>query len=268
VEPITLMLVDDNPRFLSAARSFIAEIEDLQLAATLEGGAHAVEKAMELKPEVALVDLAMPDVAGLQLIPKLRSSMPELGIIALTVHDNPQYRQAALQAGADAFITKSKILKELEPTVKDIAAARRAADPISKSDRILVMDDDPGLRNVYQKALRHKGYEVDLATSLGEARSLIEANQYGVFICDIHMGSERGTDLLEEVGPILRAKGTEIIMASAFGQYRFMTEGYGSEYFLEKPVSIHTLVTLIERVLQAPHPETQPAAHSELTASN
>lgn len=252
MEPVTLLLVDDNPRFLSAARSFIAGIDSFAIAATLEGGAQAVETARELVPDIALIDLAMPDIAGLQLIPMLRSAMPEIGIIALTVHDNPQYCQAALQAGADAFITKSKILKDLEPTVKDVVSARRRQNPDVRSTRILVMDDDPGLRTVYQKALRHKGFEVDLAASIKEARSLIETHHYGIFICDIHMGSERGTDLLEEVGPVLRAKGTEIIMASAFGQYRFMTEGYGSEYFLEKPVSIHTLVTLIDRVLQAP----------------
>lgn len=263
MEPITLMLVDDNPRFLSAARSFIAEIGDFELVIALEGGSLAVEKAQEYQPDVALVDLAMPDIAGLQLIPMLRTSLPEMGIVALTVHDNPQYHQAALQAGADAFITKSKILKDLEPSVKEVVSGRRKPTPEDKSTRILVMDDDPGLRNVYQKALRHKGYEVDLASNIKDARALIETKQYSIFICDIHMGSERGTDLLEEVGPKLRAKGTEIIMASAFGQYRFMTERYGSEYFLEKPVSIQTLVTLIERVLQDRPPEPQAVATSE-----
>ncbi|MDH3943843.1 MAG: response regulator, partial [Anaerolineae bacterium] len=184
MDPITLMLVDDNPRFLSAARRFIDEIEEFTLGATLEGGRHAVKKAKELNPDVALVDLAMPDIAGLQLIPMLHRALPKLGIIALTVHDNPQYRQAAISAGADAFITKSKILKELEPTVKNVVTAHRQADALSLSNRILVMDDDPGLRNVYRKALRHKGFDVDLASTINEAREYIESNQYGVFICD------------------------------------------------------------------------------------
>lgn len=128
------------------------------------------------------------------------------------------------------------------------------------------MDDDAGLRNIYQKALSHRGYDVDLAATLDEARALISNYTYGVFICDIHMGEERGTDLLAEMGHTLKARGTEIIMASAYGQYRFMTEDYGSDYFLEKPVSIHTLVTLIERVLDSGTGEEQPT-HSPAEAS-
>lgn len=129
MEQVTLLLVDDNPRFLSAASSFLGEIDDFVLLSTLEGGAEAVAKAKELQPDVILVDLAMPDIAGLQLIPQLRASMPDLGIIALTVHDNPQYREAALEAGADAFITKSRILKNLEPTIKEVRSAR-APEPV------------------------------------------------------------------------------------------------------------------------------------------
>lgn len=280
MKPVTLMLVDDNPRFLSAASSYLGEIDDLVLVSTLGGGTGAVAKAKELQPDVILVDLAMPDIAGLQLIPMLRKSMPELGIVALTVHDNPQYREAALEAGADAFITKSRILKNLEPTIKEVKRAH-SPDPVPElerggegdvegvtSSRILVMDDDPGLRNIYHKALTHKGYVVDLAATLDEARALIEEHVYGVFICDIHMGEERGTDLLAELSGKLKAAGTEIIMASAYGQYRFMTESYGSEYFLEKPVSIHTLVTLIERVLDGSLKEEQPARSPAQASAN
>ena len=328
MKPVTLMLVDDNPRFLSAASSFLGEVDNFVLLSTLEGGSEAVAKATELQPDVILVDLAMPDIAGLQLIPMLRESIPDIGIVALTVHDNPQYQEAALNAGADAFITKSAILKLLEPTIKEVRGKRGTAttpatpapteipttpiaqendypekaeerredselpsaikspNPVSreifaetaippadveaagstppeksngsadsavqeKSEiRILVMDDDPGIRNIYKKALNHKGYEIDLASNLDEARKLLNEYFFNVFICDIHVGNERGTDLLAEVGTSLKAKGTQIIMASAYGQYRYMAEDYGSEYFLEKPVSIHTLVTLIERVLE------------------
>lgn len=138
---------------------------------------------------------------------------------------------------------------------------------VNSSQRILVMDDDPGLRNVYQKALRHQGYEVDLADTLDAARALFKEHVYGVFICDIHMGDERGTDLLAEIGGKLKEQGTEIIMASAYGQYRFMTEDYGSEYFLEKPVSIYTLVTLIERVLADSPTKQQQARTPAQTAT-
>lgn len=272
MEKVTLMLVDDNRRFLSAAKTYLGEIDDLVLLTTLEGGTHAVAKAKELEPDVILVDLAMPDIAGLQLIPLLRESMPNLGIVALTVHDNEQYREAALEAGADAFITKSRILQTLEPTIKEVKRAHAPTQTAApkpeitdgRSERILVMDDDHYVRIIYSKALRHKGYVVDLAASLDQARALIDTHVYGIFICDVHMGNDRSTDLLNERGAKLDSQGTVIIMISA-GQYRYLAKEYGCEFFLEKPSSIRTLVTIIGRILgRASHGQ---AAHQTAEAS-
>ena len=71
--------------------------------------------------------------------------------------------------------------------------------------------------------------------------------------CDIHMGRERGTDLLRDYSSELFSSGTQVVMISGEARYRDMCEEMGVDFFLEKPVAMSTLVALADR-LTARHP--------------
>lgn len=115
---------------------------------------------------------------------------------------------------------------------------------------ILVMDDDIHVLRIFGKALKSRNYLVSQASSIQQARQFIDTDNYDVFICDIHMGNERGTDLLLEKNERLSINQTQIVAISAYGQYRSLIEEVGVDFFLEKPVSIGTLLTLIDRLLE------------------
>jgi two-component system response regulator NreC len=83
---------------------------------------------------VALIDLAMSDLPGLDLIPQLRAALPEIGIIALTLFDTDDYRQAALAAGADGFVSKNTMNTDLIPTIQKITQSD-AAKPEENNGR-------------------------------------------------------------------------------------------------------------------------------------
>ena len=68
-----------------------------------------------------LVDLAMPGMPGLDLIPLLRLRRPNLRIVAMTLLDTAAYRTAALAAGADAFVSTSALVNELVPAIRSVA---------------------------------------------------------------------------------------------------------------------------------------------------
>lgn len=125
MKPISLFLVDDNPSFLRAARHFLERDMSVEILGSASGGEGVLEDVRDLKPQVALVDLAMPEVSGLSLIPALREQNPDLGIIALTIMDTPTYEKAALLAGADAFLSKSILFTDLLPTIRRVAAMDR-----------------------------------------------------------------------------------------------------------------------------------------------
>jgi len=120
----SVLLVDDNRTFLRILIRFLSEHSEgaLRVVGAVVGGRDAVAQAKRLQPEVILVDLAMPDISGLALIPRLREAMPDSIIIALTLMDVDSFSQATLAAGADAFVSKTSLERELLPTIKRLAA--------------------------------------------------------------------------------------------------------------------------------------------------
>jgi DNA-binding NarL/FixJ family response regulator len=125
MEPVSVLLVDDNPTFLRVAERFLQGYEDVTVAGLAVGGKEGLEQACALRPKIVLVDLAMPDLPGLEAIPLLRRLIPRMGIIALTIMDTDDYRQAALAAGADQFVTKVSMSTDLLPAIRALAIRRR-----------------------------------------------------------------------------------------------------------------------------------------------
>jgi DNA-binding response OmpR family regulator len=260
MEPISVLLVADNPTFLRAAARFLQAHEGVNVVGTANGGHEALAKAQELRPQVILLDLAMPDLPGLQVIPRLRELVPQTGIIALTLLDTGGYRQAALNAGANDSIPKAALNTDLLPAIQRVAQAGQSdasvanttspvdSDRASTTWRILVMEDEADLRRLYCKALRSAGYEVYPAATIPEARDLLARHRFDAFMCDIHMGEELGTHLLREEAADLTEKGTVIITVSGESQYRAMCEEMGVGLYLEKPININSLVTLVGRL--------------------
>jgi len=113
---------------------------------------------------------------------------------------------------------------------------------------ILILEDNADLRHLYGKALSQSGYVAYPAATLQEAHALLDGSRFDVFLCDIQVGDERGTDLLREKQATLSQQGTQVIIMSAFPRYRPLCEEMGVAFFLEKPVAISTLLTLVERL--------------------
>jgi DNA-binding NarL/FixJ family response regulator len=262
MESISVLLVDDNTTFLRVTKQFLEsqDAADMVVIGTASRGEQALEQVEELQPQVILIDLAMPGMPGLDTIPHLRRIMPDVGIVALTMMNTPSFRQAALDAGADAFIPKAAMRTDLLPAIMQIVKGDRkkkvesAAEPILTTKtttplrQILIMEDDAHLRRLYSKALRARGYQVQTAATIENARSLLEKSRFDVLLCDIHMGQERGTDLLKEYADTLVTSGTQLVMVSGQARYREMCEELGADFFLEKPISIGVLVALVDRL--------------------
>lgn len=121
MKPISLLLVDDNHNFLRAAERLLTQSEDVAILGTASAGEEALRHAQDLQPQIILLDIALPDISGIELIPHLREELPEVGIIALTIMDTDIYEQAALAAGADALLSKATLFTDLLPTIRRIA---------------------------------------------------------------------------------------------------------------------------------------------------
>jgi DNA-binding NarL/FixJ family response regulator len=93
------------------------------VAGTVQDSREALAQTRALQPDMVLIDLSMPDLPGLEVIPRLRTACPKLGIIALTLLDTDHYRQAALAAGADAFVAKATLSSSLLPAIRQVGQA-------------------------------------------------------------------------------------------------------------------------------------------------
>jgi DNA-binding NarL/FixJ family response regulator len=128
MDQISILLVDDNPSFLNIAKRFLQGYDDIVVVDALCGGEDALEKAQGLNPDIVLIDLYMPSLPGLTIIPLLRTALPNVGIIVLTLMDAEGYQQAALEAGADEFVPKVTLNTDLLPTIRRLAQANRSKE--------------------------------------------------------------------------------------------------------------------------------------------
>jgi DNA-binding NarL/FixJ family response regulator len=90
-----------------------------------EDGLDALERIPKVRPDIAIIDIGLPGLNGIDLTRHLREQMPHLGLIALSMQTDPARIQAMLRAGADAYIEKGSAFTELENAISEVMQNRR-----------------------------------------------------------------------------------------------------------------------------------------------
>jgi DNA-binding NarL/FixJ family response regulator len=109
---IRILVVDDHPTFLRAFLQYLCTDPAMLITGKALTGLDALELAALLRPDVVLVDLAIPGINGLEVTKRLKKELDAPRVIILTVYDHPKYRAQAQLAGADGFVAKSQIDEE------------------------------------------------------------------------------------------------------------------------------------------------------------
>lgn len=120
-EPIRVMLVDDHDMVRRGLAAFLQIKSDLQLVGEARDGAEAVKLCAQVKPDVILMDLIMPEMDGATATKKIKEAWPDINIIALTSFQERNLVREVLEAGAIGYLLKNV-------TVDELAAAVRAAN--------------------------------------------------------------------------------------------------------------------------------------------
>lgn len=115
---IRTLLVDDSPEFLEAATRFLCIDPRIEIVGQTKRGREALQAVKEHQPDLVLLDLAMPDVHGLDVMRQIKQQIDDPPqIIILTLYDNPEYRNQSESLGASDFIYKSDFGVELLPAI-------------------------------------------------------------------------------------------------------------------------------------------------------
>jgi two-component system response regulator NreC len=118
----TLLIVDDHAVVRSGLRMLLDGRQGMTVVGEASEGNEAIRLAHELKPTVVLMDLSMPHGKdGLTAIAELKSSLPELYVLVLTMHDDDEYLFRAIHAGASGYILKNSPHEELLTAIKTVA---------------------------------------------------------------------------------------------------------------------------------------------------
>jgi|tagenome__1003787_1003787.scaffolds.fasta_scaffold20748841_2 DNA-binding NarL/FixJ family response regulator len=117
-----VIVADDHRRALHAATSMLSQRYDVMAAVT--NGEAAIEAARLLDPDIVVLDIAMPDLDGLQTAERIRASGSRAAIVFLSTHADPDFAAAAMLQGARAFVAKTRMTLDLEPAVAHAHAGR------------------------------------------------------------------------------------------------------------------------------------------------
>ena len=122
---IRVLCVDDHPIVREGMAAIINLQPDMMLAGAAATAGEALERFFKLRPDVALVDLQLPDMSGFDLIKKIKDKSPNARIIVLSSHEGDVDIQRALEAGAQGYVVKGIVREELLETIRSVHAGKR-----------------------------------------------------------------------------------------------------------------------------------------------
>ncbi len=117
-----ILIVEDHEGIRSSLKRWLSTIFEDHEIRDVKTGEEAVELCKKAKPEVVVMDVKMPGINGIMATAQIKKILPDTKIIILTVYDIPAFRAGALEAGADAFISKNHMSSDLIPAVKKLLA--------------------------------------------------------------------------------------------------------------------------------------------------
>ena len=126
---VRLILVDDHPMLRQGLRALLDQEEDLEVVAEAGDGRTAVEQADNEQPDLVVMDLALPQLNGIEATRQIRANCPQTKIIALSQHMDSRYVEGALEAGADGYVLKREAVGELVQAVRAVTAGQAYLSP-------------------------------------------------------------------------------------------------------------------------------------------
>jgi DNA-binding NarL/FixJ family response regulator len=127
--PIRILAVDDHQLIRVGIATLISPESDMKLVGEASNGREAIAKFRELRPDVMLMDMQMPEMNGLDAIMAIRDEFPEVRIIVLTTYTGDVQALRAIKAGAQAYLLKNLLHKELLETIRSVHAGRKWMSP-------------------------------------------------------------------------------------------------------------------------------------------
>ena len=124
---IKVLIADDHPIVREGLATVVSQEKDLEVVAQARNGVEAVSRAREMRPDVILMDLQMPEMDGVEATKKIKNELPHIGVIILTTYETDEYIFGGIEAGARAYLLKDSSPGEVLGAIR---AVHRGESPI------------------------------------------------------------------------------------------------------------------------------------------
>lgn len=124
-----LVIADDHELARAGLRTMLIGQNGLEVVAEAKNGREALEYCLALQPDLAVIDVRMPDMDGLATCRRIKQEAPSTLVILITMHENPQYLLEALRAGASAYVLKDVTQRELLTTIRRVLRGESVLEP-------------------------------------------------------------------------------------------------------------------------------------------
>jgi len=147
MDKIKILIVDDHAIMREGIRALLDLQEDIEVVGEACDGNEAIEKARELGPDVAIMDIAMPGMDGLEATRRMRKKNPNLRVLVLTQYDNREYILSVIKAGASGYVPKRALSSELVTAIRAVHNGESFLYPSAASalieDYLQHVDEEP-----------------------------------------------------------------------------------------------------------------------------
>ncbi|QDF96705.1 DNA-binding response regulator [Azoarcus sp. DD4] len=145
---IRLLLVDDHAVVRQGYRRLLEQQGNIVVAGEAATGALGLQRWRELQPDLAILDLALPDIGGLELLARIRQRDPQARLLAFSMHRDVLWAVQAIRAGALGYVTKSSPPEVLQHAVREVAGGRSFVSPdLAAEVRAALREPDPPATN-------------------------------------------------------------------------------------------------------------------------
>ncbi len=117
---IKLMLVDDHAIVRAGLRMLLQAQSDMEIVGEVEEGRAAIAQARELQPDIVLMDISLPDIDGFEATRQIKRALPNVSVLALTMHESDEYFFKMLQAGASGYVPKKAAPTDLVSAIRTV----------------------------------------------------------------------------------------------------------------------------------------------------
>jgi len=173
---IRVLVVDDHAVVRTGLRRILDSEKDIETVGEAPNAERALFEALELKPDVVLLDLVMPGKSGIEAMPGLLTALPDTRVLVLSMQDDPRYVREAFEAGASGYVLKEAADTEVVGAVRAVAGGERYVHP-ALGARLIAAESEERKRAA-SDPLSEREREVLRLLALGHTNQEIAAQLY------------------------------------------------------------------------------------------